>query len=109
LKTSIGEFIVKDQDFKLFPLPKGEWEKGAEARAQHKEEMERLRVENLKTFVGEAGRRKPRPTAQIPPGLVEGRTDLDWDIELEPEARAKDRKFKHIVAKPPPKPRVKRK
>jgi hypothetical protein len=102
MEAAFGEFIVKDRDFRVLTLPKGKWEEGAEARAQHQEEVERMRVENLKTIVGEAGRRKPRATAQVPPSLIEGKTDLDWDVEREPGEKAKDRKFKHMTLANPP-------
>jgi hypothetical protein len=110
MKDAFGDFIVKDRDFRVLTLPKGKWEEGAEERAQHQEEVQRTRVENLKTVVGEAGRRKARPTAQVPPSLIEGKTDLDWNVEREPEEKAKDRKFKHMtLANSPPKPRDKTK
>jgi hypothetical protein len=110
LKAALGEFIVKDRDFRMFSLPMGKWEEGAEERAQHQEEVQRTRVENLKTIRGQAGTPKPRPTAQIPPSLIEGQTGLDRDIEMEPDEMAKDRKFKHkTTTKAPPKSKTKTK
>jgi hypothetical protein len=110
LKLALGECIVKDRDFRVFAQPKGTWEAGAEERARYQEEVQRMREENLRTFVGEAGRRKPRPTAQVPPSLIEGKTDLEWDIEREPDEQGKDRKFKHKkVAPPTSKTKTKRK
>jgi hypothetical protein len=101
LKAAFGEFVVKDRDFKVFTLPKGTWEAGAEERARHQEEVQRMRAENLKTIKGEAGRPKSRPIAQVPPSVIEGKTDLEWDIESEPDEMAKDRKFKHKRTAPP--------
>jgi hypothetical protein len=102
LKSAFGEYIVRDRDFRMFTLPKGEWMARRCDRDSHHEEMQREREKWKKTALRAAAR--PEPAARPPP-----KTKLDQDIEDEAKEMSTDREFKKKLEKAPRLKKPKRK
>jgi hypothetical protein len=94
LKSAFGEYIVRDRDFSMLTLPKGEWMAGRCDIDSHHEEVQREREKWKKTALRAAAR--PEPAARPPP-----KTKPEQDIEDEAKQMSTDREFKKKMEKAP--------
>jgi hypothetical protein len=87
LKTAFGEYIVRDRDFRMLTLPKGEWMAGRCDRDSHHEEVQREREKWKKAELRAEAR--PEPADRPPP-----KTKLEQDIDDEAKQMSTDQEFK---------------
>jgi hypothetical protein len=62
-KAIFGEYIVRDRDFRMFTLPKGEWMASRPTRESHHEAVPREKGKLEESAIGGGGEARASPSA----------------------------------------------